>query len=100
MRLLALAILLAPIVPAQSFQGQIKPRPLVPPLSQPWTQRQAVPPAIPAKPAARSGPCSIPTLTVVPRKVDSKMLVPTPEAGTRMPLAALPAPPCGETSRR
>ncbi|MBS1858451.1 MAG: hypothetical protein JST11_23985 [Acidobacteria bacterium] len=101
MRILALAVLLLPALPAQNFQGRIKLPPLVPPLSQPWTQRQAIPPLIQGRPSAQSGPCSIPLLNVMPREADRRMLVPTPEEpGSRMPVVNPPAPPCADASRR
>ena len=36
MRLVSLAALLAPAVLGQDFRGQIKLKPLVPPITQPW----------------------------------------------------------------
>jgi len=96
MRLLLLAVLLAPATPGQDFRGRIRIKPLVPPLTQPWTPQ--APPAgvqvVKPNPAAR--PCSVPLLQVTPPEVDSAMLVPPPSQAARIRMVPLPAPPCGD----
>ncbi len=106
MRLLALAVLLAPLAPGQNFRGQIKIKPLVPPLSQPWNAPRPLMRVHPApgiqlmNPAAVSRPCSVPLLQVTPRELDLKMHVAPPSAGARMPVVEPPAPPCAQVPRK
>ena len=106
MRLLTLAVLLAPLVPGQNFRGQIRIKPLVPPLSQPWNATRPLVGVRPApeirlmNPAAVSRPCSVPLLQVTPRELDAKIHVAPPSAGARMPVVEPPAPPCVQDPRK
>jgi hypothetical protein len=96
MRLLALTLLLLPAIPAQNFTGQIKMKPLVPPISEPWKTLQSQPIL---KLAEARKTCSIPLLVVPPKDVDSRMTITPPAAGFAMKVVTPPAPPCSETQQ-
>lgn len=91
MRLLALTLLLAPALPAQNFNGQIKGKSLLPPISQPW---KASPALTIAKVASPAGTCSIPLLVVPPKDVDQQMVIVPPSTGFAVRVVTPPAPPC------
>ena len=100
MRLLPLAALLAPALLGQDFRGQIKLKPLVPPLNQPWK-------ALPQtglitklkQQVIESGPCAIALLNVTPVESDQKMLVTPPATGFHMRDVTPPAPSCSDKPR-
>ena len=91
MRLLSLAALLAPSLLGQDFRGQIKLKPLLPPLTQPWKTQ---PVAAPKLEVIESVSCSVPLLNVMPAETDRKMLVAPPSSGFHMRIVTPPAPPC------
>jgi hypothetical protein len=96
MRLLFLALLLAPALPAQNFTGQIKGKSLLPPISQPW---KAMPALTIAKVASVSRTCSIPLLVVPPKDVDQQMVIVPPSTGFAVQVVTPPAPPCAQTKK-
>ena len=93
MRLLSFALLLAPALLAQNFNGQIKLKSLVPPISQPWKPAQSL--SI-AKVAGEVRHCSIPLLVVPPKEVDQQMLIAPPATGFAVRVVTPPAPPCSK----
>ena len=92
MRILILAILLAPLK-GQDFHGQIKLKSLVPPLSQPWKTGQRVIEATVSK------PCAIPLLKAKPNDTDSKMKITPPATGFHIRQVTPPAPSCEEITQ-
>ena len=95
MRLLLLAAIVIPVLQAQNFRGQIKLKPLLPPLSQTWgppAQAPALPRQIivemPA--AAEALRCSIPLINTVPGDVDAGMQTTPHLAESRMPAGTPP----------
>jgi hypothetical protein len=97
MRLVSLAALLAPAVLGQDFRGQIKLKPLVPPITQPWKSLNPI--TVLKQPPAQSGTCGIPLLNVTPVETDQKMLVTPPATGFHMRNVTPPAPSCADKPR-
>jgi hypothetical protein len=97
MRLLSLAALLAPTLLGQDFRGQIKLKPLLPPIGQPW--KFQAPPTRVIEQSAPSRPCAVPLLNTKPVETDSKMLVPPPANGFHMRQVTPPAPSCADQPR-
>jgi hypothetical protein len=101
MRLLFLGALLLPALMGQDFRGQIKIKPLVPPLNQPWKAQPALGGVTVLKQqVVESGPCSIPLLNVVPVEGDQQMVVTPPSTGFHMRNVTPPAPSCADKARR
>lgn len=99
MRLVSLATLLLPaLLPGQDFRGQIKTKPLLPPISQPW-KFQAPPKPQVIEQVAPSRPCAVPLLNTKPVATDQKMVVPPPADGFHMRQVTPPAPSCADQPR-
>jgi hypothetical protein len=96
MRLFSLALLAAAALPAQNFNGQIKLKSLVPPISQSWKPASTL---TIAKVASVSRTCSIPLLVVPPKEADQQMLIAPPATGFAMKVVTSPAPPCSMTQK-
>jgi len=100
MRLVLLSILFSAMLPAQNFRGQIKLKPLVPPLSEPWTVRPSVNELSLLQPLPVQRPCSIRLLEAKTNEIDSNMLVSPPAEGFHMRVVTPPAPPCDEKPKQ
>jgi len=97
-RPLGLALLFVFAATAQDFRGQIRMKPLVPPLREPGTLH--------LEPAAAVSPapprlCAVPLARVTPRDVDPKMIRPPSESpAAPIPIVTPPAPACDERPRQ
>ena len=102
MRLLFSVAVLAPALFGQDFRGQIKLKPLVPPLSQPWKAQPVLGGVTVLKQQVieSSGPCAVPLLQVTPVETDQQMLVAPPSTGFHMRQVTPPAPSCGVKAHR
>lgn len=100
MRLMSVAALLAPVLLGQDFRGQIKLKPLVPPLTQPWKAKPAPGGVVVLKQQViESGPCAVPLLQVAPVEGDKQMMVTPPATGFHMRQVTPPAPSCADKAR-
>jgi hypothetical protein len=91
MRIALLALLALPVLPAQDFRGQIRMKPLLPPLDKAWKAPKNVL-AIPRAPATTT--CSIPPLSVEVVEADPKMAIAPPAKGFAVRVVTPPAPSC------
>jgi hypothetical protein len=96
MRLISLAALLVPSLLGLDFRGNIKLKPLVPPLTQPWKLQSLPGPVTVLKQVFASASCAIPLLTVTPVETDSKMLVTPPSQGFHIRHVTPPSPSCAD----
>jgi hypothetical protein len=97
MRLMSLAVLLAPALLGQDFRGNIKLKPLVPPLTQPWKSPSLpCPITVLKQQVIESGPCAIPLLNVTPAPTDPQSLVTPPATGFHIRQVTPPAPSCAD----
>ena len=100
MRLLPLAALLAPALLGQDFRGQIKLKPLVPPLNQPWKTQPSTALIVKLQQQVHeSGTCAVPLLNVTPVETDKQILVTPPAQGFHMRNVTPPATSCADKPR-
>jgi hypothetical protein len=100
MRLVLLLALVLPAMPAQNFQRQIKMKPLLPPINQPWKSPNSGPRLlIAATPRTGTSPCSIPLLPAKPVETGDAIVVAPRKGNFAMRMVTPPAPPCEPPQR-